>query len=215
MLEEKKDLITHYIPRTIMLHHYVEFRLALRTLVAIQKCKYLSWLCLSHFRLLIEVQLKLGEEENSGQKNGNIWSEFVGDLWGKHLPHLRGKLYRSLFPVTDRYGFQESNDEDETKKFQAALLKVANEVRDKNEKVKEPTDSGSFTLLGPSMEEPFTVISRDIRGHTYDLQWNSSGEWEKLQEVGEKVEEKTLSDPYQCKYIVSHACMCHRTTQEV
>ena len=30
MLHEDEDLITRYIPRTIMLHHYVEFRLALR-----------------------------------------------------------------------------------------------------------------------------------------------------------------------------------------
>jgi hypothetical protein len=42
MLQEDDDLITRFIPRTIMLHHYVEFRLALRRCVCVWMHVYMD-----------------------------------------------------------------------------------------------------------------------------------------------------------------------------
>ena len=67
------------------------------------------------YRLHLRVQQEL-EGSNEGEGGLNIWSEFISDLWEKHLPHLREELYgEGLFvfnPDTGRYGFQEEKEEE-------------------------------------------------------------------------------------------------------
>ena len=63
----------------------------------------------SFCRLLLQIQQEL--ERGKGRINdGDIWVEFVSNLWDKYLPHVREEFYddgRLVFdPITELYGFQ-------------------------------------------------------------------------------------------------------------
>lgn len=81
------------------------------------KTTYTFW---SIYRLpvfLYRLQLKV-QQELDKNSNGDVlvWSEFMVDLWKKHLPHLREELYgEGLFVYnanTGCYGFQEEKQEE-------------------------------------------------------------------------------------------------------
>lgn len=103
------------IPITILLHHYVEFRLILRRLGLISDPK--AALTMSIIRLLLKVQQEVATEESNQNQSVPVWSEFVYDLWNNHLPHLREELYGdgqlAFNPSTGYYGFQEENEDKE------------------------------------------------------------------------------------------------------
>ena len=112
-------------------------------------------------RLLLRVHQELQGKED-GQDGSDIWLEFESDLWTKHLPHLREEIYgdgQFVFdPSTERYGFQEDEEEGEgSGGFLAALLQDA--MDDK------PDEDKSFKIQEP-MDEP--TQSYEV-GHTLDL----------------------------------------------
>ncbi len=100
------------------------------------------------YRLLLQVHLEL-EVEMGGQSGGDIWYEFVSDLWEKYLPHLREELFgEGLFvfdPSTECYGFQENEEDEEEGSggFMAALM------RDAMEEGGEVGEEGSFKIQDP------------------------------------------------------------------
>ena len=95
-------------------------------------------------RLLLRVHQELQGKED-GQDGSDIWLEFESDLWTKHLPHLREEIYgdgQFVFdPSTERYGFQE-DEEEGSGGFWAALLQdpMDKPDEDKSFKIQEPLD---------------------------------------------------------------------------
>ena len=154
---------------------------------------------LSPSRLQLKVEQEL-EEGTEGQRSVDLWLEFVGDLWEKHLPHLREELYGvgGIFVYnanTGCYGFQEEEEEEEggSGDLMAALLREAG--LDEEGGVMH---SGSFHLQPSSMEEEsFAVIPEVAIGHTYDLDQESSEE-EKEEEGPSGDTASTLPD--ECKW---------------
>ena len=111
-----------------------------------------------------------------GQSGGDIWYEFVSDLWEKYLPHLREELFgEGLFvfdPSTECYGFQENEEDEEEGSggFMAALL------RDAMEEGGELGEEASLKIQDPF--DSFTEVTESHIGHTYDLNLVSSDEEE-------------------------------------
>lgn len=143
-------------------------------------------------RLLLKVQHEL-DEGFQGQGPVNIWSEFIADLWKKHLPHLREEIYgEGLFvynPNTGRYGFQEEEEEEEDSagELMAVLLREAAE---------EDEEEGKRVLgSGLQPESSFAMVSESKVGHTYDLNQHSSEEEEEEEEEGEEEREGKKHDP--------------------
>ncbi len=63
-----------------------------------------------YYRLQLQVQEEIEKEEQSPVVG--VWSEFVADLWKKHLPHLREELHEGLlfFYHAGSYGFPEEDE---------------------------------------------------------------------------------------------------------
>ena len=79
---------------------------------------------------LYRVQLKVEQQLNqNSEKESMKWTEFVYDLWEKHLPHFWEEIY-AYGEYLPPYGFQEENAEDGTHEFSMAGLSrvVAEEV---------------------------------------------------------------------------------------
>ena len=80
---------------------------------------------LTNYRL----QLTLPEEETEVQGESadeEGWLERVGDLWDKHLPHLRRRQSAGLLrPNADQYGFQQDREVVQTEKIKlgAAIMR--------------------------------------------------------------------------------------------
>lgn len=185
------------IQKTVTLNHYVELRLALRRSVLACLCRTTLYISPPIYRLQLKVQKKLEEEEKSrGQKPVEIWSEFVTDLWEKHLPNLREELNGECFVYNPNtkpgsYGFPEREGEDKTDKLEAAFL---------NESMKEREE--------PANSRPQPAACTDVGTLQDDLNQHASSEkeedhnMEETEEGGEGV--KTVpNDPKEldrCKY---------------
>ena len=124
------------------------------------------------------------EGSSEGEGDLNIWSEFISDLWEKHLPHLREELYgEGLFvfnPNTGCYGFQEE-EEEEGEEFEDCVLtsSLLGDDADKDGRYeREGMESVSYRIRdSPGMEEgSFTILSEET--HTLDLNRSSSDEEE-------------------------------------
>lgn len=149
-------------------------------------------------------------ESAKGEGTVDIWLEFVGDLWDKHLPHLREELYgEGLFvynPNTGCYGFQEEEEEESEAsggELMAALLREAAE----EDWEEGRRDEDSFKIQPSSMEDSFAVVGEDApSGHTYDLNQVSSEEEEEIEVEGVESKEEEESIPMAsalpegCKY---------------
>lgn len=83
---------------------------------------------------------KILDQGEQGQKPVMMWSDYVSDLWEKHLPHLRETIVGGgafvYDPATGRYGFQEGDYEDDTISDELAVSLNIDEV-DEKEKVTE------------------------------------------------------------------------------
>ena len=117
-------------------------------------------------RLLLRVHQELQGKED-GQDGSAIWLEFESDLWTRHLPHLRKEIYgdgQFVFdPSTERYGFQEDEEEgDGSGGFWAALLQDAMDDKPDEDK---PDEDKSFKIQEP-IDEPTQSY---VVGHTLDL----------------------------------------------
>ena len=155
---------------------------------------------------MLKVQQEL-EDAADGQRDVDIWSEFISNLWEKHLPHLREVLYgEGLFvfdPKTGYYGFQQEDDNEEEDRSSGDEL-VAALLRDATSEEEE--ESGSFKMQDHSTEESFAVISEDVIGHTYDLNQHSSEEEEESDGEEERNDGEALSFADDCELCVGHVC---------
>ncbi len=94
-------------------------------------------------RLLLELK----EENIENKECDNIWSDFVSDLWKRHLPHLREE--ELLFDIdSSHYGFQcqeDYNEEEErsrtTQQFQLDFT-YSHKVSKQEDNLSEETPSG-------------------------------------------------------------------------
>ena len=74
-------------------------------------------------RLQLTVQQELNEPSIRSKANV-IWQEFVGDLWQRHLPHLREEMW--VYNFIGQRGFQEEKDiEVSSSEAMASLLQKA------------------------------------------------------------------------------------------
>lgn len=92
-------------------------------------------------RIQQEVRQKL-EQGEQGQKSVVMWSDCVGDLWEKRLPHLsmREITGKAHDPTKDLYGFQEGDNEDDTVSDELAVSLNNDEVNEEEKLEKNIED---------------------------------------------------------------------------
>ena len=208
MLEEKRDHLACYIPRTIMLHHYVAFRLSLRRYTGRRFDTSPFHYFLYHCRLCLRVQQEL-KGSNKSDGSLNIWSEFVSDLWEKHLPHLRwpGEHHGESNPNTGCYGFQEEEEEEGEENEDCVLTSslLGDSADEDGGYERGGMESGSNGIRDtPMEEESFTILS-EVDGHTLDLNKNSSEE--KEGKIGGASNTETTHLPGHCEYCLMCVCV--------
>ena len=81
----------------------------------------------SYFYVLdCRLQQKVEQQLNKRRENESIkWTEFVYDLWEKHLPHFWEEIYtygEYLPEFHPQYGFHEENAEDDAHEYSMAGL---------------------------------------------------------------------------------------------
>ena len=102
---------------------------------------HVSW---SDFR----IQQKVEQQLNKSSENESVkWTEFVYDLWEKHLPHFWEEIYTYGEYLPDffgPYGFQEENAEDDAHEYSMAGL-----LHSITEEVGQSIDASSLVTPQP------------------------------------------------------------------